>query len=211
LDNNNGQKDKDNHVNLEIGTRLFFKINGSKLSLKGIFVGLKRDKFIVARLFSPSISFDPKLFGGNTIVVYYIYQDMVYEFDTRFIRIVTDPVELILLEYPESVHIRELRSHKRIDCVVSADIQIKNNEKKGPIKGLIKDISKKGCRCVFQPIKGGQNPFHINEQIILTCHFPGITGKQKAFGRVRNIQKEKESLSVGIEFSEMLWWPPPYR
>ena len=209
--NNNEQKNKRNHVNMEIGTRLFFKVNGAESSLKGVFVGLKRDRFIVVRLSSPSISFDPKLFGGNAVVVYYLSQDMVYEFETKFIRIVPDPIELILLEYPESVNIREFRSHKRINCFVSADIQVRNNEKKGPIKGLMKDISKKGCRCVFQLAEGSRNPFCLDEQIILTCHFPGIAGEQEAFGKVRNIQEEEENLSIGIEFSELLWWPPPYK
>ena len=205
-----GQVKEEHPSDLEIGARLFFSAEGVDAPLKGIFIGAEKGRFIAVRLFPGTTRFDPEELGQAGITVHYLFEKSVYEFDTRLIRVVPDPVELILLEYPASVRIRELRSHKRINCLVSANIQVKDRGLDAPLNGVIHDISRKGCRCIFGRAKDAGSIFRLNDEVVLTCRFPGTSGEHEAFGRVKNIQTEEDRVSVGIEFLDVPWWAPPY-
>ena len=202
--------DKENDIYIEIGTKLNMVIEGSKLSAESIFVGNKTGEYIVITPPSQIGSVRDELFKGNKVDIKYLYQGQILEFQTRLIEVIHEPIQLILLEYPKNVRERELRSQKRINCFVSAKIEVETEKNNGVITGVIKDISKSGCRFLIQSSKSAENMFRINELIALKCHFPGIVGEQEAFGRVLDIQKKDDEISIGIQFSDIQWWVPPY-
>ena len=118
---------------------------------------------------------------------------------------------LMLLECPNLVQIRERRSHKRINCFISAKVEFVDEKKEDAIKGMIKDISKNGCRCLFNIPKGSKDLFLINEEITVRCEFPGIPGEQEAVGIVRGVNKQdNDMMEVRMQFLTSVWWVPPY-
>lgn len=207
---NSIQLDREKNIRINIGTNLFISVEGVDSSIKSILVGIKNDEYIVVTPPSPSISIEQGVLQKEMLTVTYLFEGKIYYFQSKIIERVFDPVELIVLEHPKSIQVQELRSHKRINCFISANVEIKNGGEGEVINGVIKDISKTGCRFLFQASKSGKNPFRTDERIILTCHFPGIKNEQEALGTIKDIQITGESITVGIQFSDVAWWVPPY-
>jgi hypothetical protein len=76
--------------------------------------------------------------------------------------------------------------------------------------GIIKDISKFGCRFVLETSGKLEKPLRSNDQIALAFDFPGISDRQEIMGTIKDIQKKESSLDIGIEFTSIAWWVPPY-
>jgi hypothetical protein len=76
--------------------------------------------------------------------------------------------------------------------------------------GIIKDISKFGCRFVFEPSGKLGKALRIDDQIALAFDFPGITDRQEIMGKIKDIRKKESRLDMGIEFKGVAWWVPPY-
>jgi c-di-GMP-binding flagellar brake protein YcgR len=202
--------DEENDIYIEVGAKLNIAIEGSNLPVESIFVGNKIGKYFVITSSSQIEAMGHEFSRGKNINVKYLYQRQTLEFQTKIIEVVSEPIHLILVEYPKAVQERNLRSQKRINCFISAIIEVEIEENNEGVTGVIKDISKSGCRFLIHASKSAENIFRINEQITLKCHFPGIVGDQEALGRVKDIQKKGEEIAVGIQFSDIMWWVPPY-
>ena len=207
--------DDKNDICIETGTNLIIKIEGIDSTVKSAFVGAKKDEYLAI---TPPEPFDSpikdSLFEKKPFSIIYIYNNQMIEFQTKFLKLIDNPVLLILLEFPEVVKklekSSEHRVQKRINCFVSVKLEIKSRKKEGALYGAIKDITKKGCCYTFQNPEDAENPFQIDDQVVLWCHFPGIAGEQKAIGEVRYIQRKDKEIDIGIMFPEKLWWVPPY-
>jgi hypothetical protein len=113
---------------------------------------------------------------------------------------------LLLLQYPVSIEKKELRSQKRICCFISATMEI-NDETQD---GIIKDISKFGCRFVFETSGNLEKAVRIDDHVALAFDFPGIPDRQEIMGKIKDVRRNESRLNVGIEFSSIAWWVPPY-
>jgi hypothetical protein len=127
-------------------------------------------------------------------------------FTTKLKKIVSTPLNLLLLDYPDSVVRNDSRSHRRISCFISAQVEISDKIR----GGVIKNISKSGCLIIFKLSKSPESDLQAGEPISLRFFFPGIAGKQEILGKVKEIQAQKDQLKVGIEFLDTAWWVPPY-
>ena len=188
----------------EIGTWVYFQWEPDKIS-KAVLIGIRPEKYIATTQPVPYLSNDV-----NDVTVYFHDGINVYEFKTKVLKFIDDPIQFLLLEYPESLSLREQRKYKRIRCFVSAKINYSAQNRCDTVEGIIKDISKKGCKITFttKGVEGEQ--FSENERIAIVCKFPGIPGEQEIMGIIRNVTKGKGDLSLGIEFEEFAWWAPPY-
>lgn len=107
---------------------------------------------------------------------------------------------MLLLEYPKIIENCDLRSDKRIDCLLPAKIKVKDKEK----HGAVLDISERGCRYSTRASKGGKLPsVQVDEQITLMCQFPGIEAEQVVTGVVKNVRTDKQEMSLEIEFHDI--------
>lgn len=189
---------------IEIGTWLYLQVEPDNVS-KAILIGVRPDKYIATTYPIPYLSKSTK-----DLTVYFHNGSKMYEFKTKVVRFFDDPIEFLLLEYPDHVSVREQRSYKRIRCLVSARVYYNVEGKSEPVEGIIKDVSKKGCRITFSMKKVEDEAFDKNERIMIACKFPGIPGEQKLTGIIRNIMKGENDISFGVEFDEFAWWAPPY-
>ena len=188
---------------IEIGAQLQIEIEGVASRFKSSVVGIEPDEYLVIKtpIISPRFgSIKHKLFPGSKIVVRYLHKGTVFGFKTKLIEAISSPIRLLFVEYPDIIEHHDLRYHKRIDCSLPARIEMKGEER----KGTILDISEKGCRHRMKTFKGEKlPPIQIDEEITLFCKFPGIEGEHEVLGIVKNINKDKHEMVLGIVFHEI--------
>jgi c-di-GMP-binding flagellar brake protein YcgR len=198
--------DEKKNIFIETGTDLSLTVEGFDSSVQSTFVGKKSDQYIVITPPSEYNTIVKKLLQADQIKIKYLFKGDIFEFKSKLTEISHTPLLLLLLQCPASVEKLELRGQKRISCFISAEVEI-NNEMKN---GVIKDISKSGCRCVFEASKKVEETVRIDDFIALNFSFPGIVDRQEIFGRIKDIQIKDGKLDMGIEFESIAWWVPPY-
>jgi c-di-GMP-binding flagellar brake protein YcgR len=198
--------DKKNNLDLETGTELSLAVDGLDVALKSTFVGKKESQYIVITPPSNFSSIEKKLLQSDRIKIKFSFKGNILKFTSKLMEITNSPLKLLLLEYPASVVKQESRSHKRISCFISAKIDI-NNETKA---GVIKNISKRGCCCVFEAAAKTDNTLRCDDLITMSFNFPGIVDRQEVLGKIKDVRKKEKQLEVRIEFADMAWWVPPY-
>jgi len=197
-------------MDIQIGAELTVSLEGQETSFTTFFVGEKTDEHIVL-VFPKELSLpaeDPD--GIREVRVEYSVGDVRYEFKTRVLEILEEPTYLILLDYPTKIHRIEKRSLKRINCLVSAKLEIQFDDQSHSVVGVIENISKTGCFCIVKKMEGVKKPFSLGDLISLKCQFPGLAGEQMANGKVVHIQEKQKDIFAGIQFDEKIWWIPPY-
>ena len=190
---------------IELGSQVQIEIEGVGFRFKSTLVGMESDEYLIMKTpmvpsNAPFTSIQHKLFPGTQVVVRYLYKGTVFGFQSKLIEAISTPVRLLFVEYPKIVENYDLRSQERTDCFLPAKIEIRKKEE----HGAILDISEKGCRCLIRALEGKKLPStQVDEQITLTCQFPGIQGEQVVSGKVKNISKDKREMILGIEFHEI--------
>lgn len=190
---------------IELGSQLQIEIEGVAFRFKSVLVGMESDEYLIIKTpmvpsDAPFSSIKQKLFQGTQIIVRYIYKGTVFGFQSKLIESISTPVRLLFVEYPKIVENYDLRSQERTDCFLPAKIKIMDKEE----HGAILDISEKGCRCLIKALKDEKLPSaQIDEQVTLTCQFPGIGAEQVVLGNVKNISRDKQEMILGIAFHEI--------
>ena len=197
-------------MDIQIGTELTVKLEGQETSFTAFLVGEKVNEHIVL-VFPKQMSLYVKDSEGfNKVRVEYTEGGFRYEFKTRVIKALDEPADLILLEYPDKIHPIEKRSLKRVNCLVSAKLEVHFDNKSESVVGVIENINKTGCLCIVKKMEGSEAPFSLGDLISLKCQFPGLAGEQVANGKIIHIQEKQEDIFAGIQFDKKLWWIPPY-
>lgn len=197
---------KKKNLDLVTGTELSLAVDGLDVALKSTFVGKKEGQYIVITPPSNFSDIEKKLLQSDRIKIKFSLKGTILKFTSKLMEITNSPLKLLLLEYPASVVKQESRSHKRISCFISAKIDI-NNEMKA---GVIKNISKRGCCCVFEAAAKTDNIFRCDDHITMSFNFPGIVDRQEVLGTIKDVRTEEKQLEVRIEFADLAWWVPPY-
>jgi c-di-GMP-binding flagellar brake protein YcgR len=198
--------DKKHNLALETGTELSLAVDGIDIELKSTYVGKEGSKYIVITPPSNFSGIEKKLVQSNRIQIKFSVQGNIFKFTSKLMEITNSPLKLLSLKYPASVVKQESRSHKRISCFISAKIDI-NNETKA---GVIKNISKRGCCCVFEAAAKTDNTLRCDEHITMSFNFPGIVDRQEVLGKIKAVRNKEKQLEVRIEFADIAWWVPPY-
>ena len=198
--------DKSNNLYVETGAEMSLASGELNFSGKCTFVGQRRNQYIVVTPPPNFPALENKLRQDYQIQVKFLYKENIFEFSSRLKEIIYEPLMLLMLQYPVSIEKKEHRSHKRISCFISAEMRV-NNEIHD---GIIKDISKFGCRYVFEATGQLEKAFRIDDHVLLSFDFPGIFDRQEIMGTIKDIRRQESRLDVGIEFSSMAWWVPPY-
>ena len=198
--------DKRNKIYVKTGLEMSLTAGDGSFCGKCTYVGQIRDKYIVVTPPPDFPALENKLLQADQIMVRYLFEKDIFEFPSKLMEVQHSPLTLLILQFPVSVEKKELRSQKRINCFISAKLEI-NDETQD---GIIKDISKSGCRCVFENSGKLEKALQIDDQIALAFGFPGIFDRQEVMGKIKDIRKKESRLDVGIEFEKVAWWVPPY-
>jgi c-di-GMP-binding flagellar brake protein YcgR len=184
---------------LEVGTPLQIDIEGFRSRLKSSLVGVLPNEYLIVR--TPQLELyigEPKhLLPESEIVVRCLHRGNVWGFKSRLKRVISTPAQLLVLEYPKKVENHNLRVHKRIECLLPGKIELGKTKR----KGVVLDISEKGCRFSVNTVKGKDAlEIEIKTELTLSCQLPGIEGEQVFEGRVRRMEKDEVRTELGVEF-----------
>lgn len=190
---------------LKRGTLLKFVDEEKGETTEGLFIGPEDNSdFVVVPLSEKK----PKKIKGDILHGQCRFQDDLYAFQSKILEVIDYPVTLWRINGPADVEKYDLRHQKRIQCSVSASIEAIH---KGQfVTGIIQDISKSGARFIFKLTDATENPFGADDHVRIRCTFPGIPGEQSAPGKVTDVLKTEKELSIGIQFTDSVWWVPPY-
>lgn len=197
-------------MNIGIGTKLSVYLEGSEGHITELYLGEKNRKHIVLTLSEKKPVYIEKLKELNDIKVQYFENDVRYEFMSRIIRVIEDPVDLIVMEYPSEIYSVDKRTQDRINCLVSTKLKKQIDDDTSPVVGVIANINKQGCLCHLTKKEGSKVSFSMGDRVDLKCQFPGLVGEQAAEGKIVRIEEEGKDLVLGINFDEKIWWVPPY-
>ena len=198
--------DKRNKIYVKTGLEMSLTAEDNSFCEKCTYVGQKRDRYLVVTPPPDFAAIENKLRQADPITVRYSFEGNIFEFSSKLMEIKYKPLMLLILQFPDSIEKKELRSQKRICCFISATMEI-NNEIQD---GIIKDISKFGCRFVFETSGKLEKALRSDDQIALAVDFPGISDRQEIMGKIKDVRRNESRLDVGIEFMSIAWWVPPY-
>jgi hypothetical protein len=198
--------DKRNKIYVKTGLEMSLTADDNSFCEKCTYVGQKRDQYIVVTPPPEVAALENKLRQADPITVRYSFEGDIFEFSSKLMEINYKPLMLLVLQFPDSIEKKEFRCQKRICCFISATME-SNNETQD---GIIKDISKFGCRFVFETSGKLEKTIGNDDQIALAFDFPGISDRQEIMGKIKDIRRNESRLDVGIEFISTAWWVPPY-
>lgn len=186
-------------VDIEIGSHVLIDIEGGDERIESIFIGQEPNEYLIVRALT-SADFISKFTEDNYVIVRYITVGASHSFRSRILGCVTKPYPVVFLSYPQFVESVNLRKKRRVACYIPTTPKINQYEK----LGVLTDINSDGCRFNFSV--SGDDPTEIiqkDDKITISFQLLGIEGEQKCNGKVRNIEKVNDILSVGIQFDEL--------
>ena len=207
-------KDKMQDISIEQSTLLFELQPGKNLDLqinhpvplrlKLSLVGYELGKYIILK-YPKAVStseYKDVLIEGNVVIVRYLMEGNkgeCFAFRSSIKTITQYPEKLIFIEYPTKIENRQLRIQPRTSIHLPAVIMLEGSgeNKSTQIKGIIGDISDKGCGFTF---KTKSISAKVNKRDIFVCLQSPIDGEVKIAARVCNSRNDEGTISVGIQF-----------
>lgn len=178
--------------------------------IKAPLVGYELGNFIILKHPAPMqmSSYKDVFFEGNVVVVRYLLegqQGECYAFKSTIRNVTIFPEKFILLNYPKQIENRQLRTHQRFITHLPAAILSKDDggNKEGKaitqLRGVISDISAKGCGFVFK----SDNPkTTVNRKEIFVLIRTATEGEVIIPAKICNSRFENGKVNVGIQFNE---------
>lgn len=178
-----------------------------KFRTKAMLVGYELGKYIILKHPAPQQmkNYSDVFVEGNGVVVRYLLegqQGECYAFKSTIRNMTKIPEKFIFLSYPQKIENRQLRTHQRYVTHLPASIQAKGDNESShgtQLKGIISDISSKGCGFVFKTdnpkVKVSQKDISVtirntnNEDIFIPA-------------KVCNSRFENGMVNVGIQFED---------
>ncbi|MBW2324624.1 MAG: flagellar brake protein, partial [Deltaproteobacteria bacterium] len=184
-------------LNLEIGAKLMTTFKGQDMAVKALLIGMEPGVFLVLKL-PEIIGLKDLLFEGNQTSVRYISWGMVFGFKTQILDYVKeDDLNLVVLSYPKTVKTYDLRKEPRTESFLPAALNVEEDNFAGFLMGL----SPGGCRFSFDKSSGKSGfDIKIGQKVKISFKLPGLESTQKFVCKTQNIQRDNDSLSLGLQF-----------
>ncbi|MFO8032068.1 MAG: flagellar brake protein [Desulfohalobiaceae bacterium] len=185
-----------NRLQLAVGDRFLIYFSGETSNIRTEVLGYSSENFII--ISAPLIpGIRQKALDKRSVIVRYFSDGIVYGFESSLINYLNKPEPLLFITYPDNIEVMELRKNKRVNCNMPAKVYLQDD----PYQGLIVDISLEGCRIFIDELKNSEISKIEKEESIYLDLFP-LTGEEniQAKGIIKNINAQKSSLFLGIQF-----------
>jgi len=189
-------------LDLELNSRVLVNLNpmvsDKPVRLQGEFLGASHYEFLILRL--PSIpGLINKLVSRMRIEVGFQSKGTVNKFFAEIISYATKPSLMIFVSYPDRMGVMEVRKHQRVVCALPITL----NTPHGDGIGVIKDLSKGGCRLVVELV-GRSNLRQLAEgdRVVVQGCFSAAGNTERGIGIVRAVEISGSRMSVGLAFDE---------
>lgn len=191
MDSHNADRSAGSRLAIELGTPVQVdapRVNGR---FRAELVGLVPGACVI--LTHPSVQYAT----GDSITIRYIHQGAVYGFRTDVRAVVSHPVKLLIVGYPQAVQEQNLRQSPRLECTLPCRIAVSGGE---PQMGLLRDISRDGCRILLA--RDGETQVEVEQGARVALSF-WIPPQERVFevpGDVRRFAADGRNLQLGIAF-----------
>ena len=190
------------HVEGEFGTEIQLEIDGVASRLQTQLIGIDTDRILIVK--TPTMSqiggINVKLFAGNRVIVRYVFEGVVYGFETAIVEAISSPLRLLFLAYPKLVTARTIRSNPRINTSLPA--RLKAGETGAD--GTVTDISISGCQLeIRRENLPATAKLEVDADVDLTLQLPGVGGDFQIRGKLRSLRTGDRKVEAGISFGEL--------
>lgn len=187
-------------INLQYGSRIKLEIDEINASLLSTMVGIVPDKFLII---SKPKGFD-KCMGGlekkGSLIISYLNMGKMCMFTSHLLQEISEPAELLFMEFPKLIHYHELRKAERartfIPSTLTSPAEIDYN-------CVLTDLSTNGGMCEIFATRNAPLPeIDPGTPVKLQCLLPGLESQQVIQGLIKNVRKGRLKVNLGIEFIE---------
>ena len=195
-----GMAEESSPLEVSIPTPVLISLEGVEGYVKASLVGFLPGKYLIVAPPRMDPRIKQKLVEGVLVVTKYFYRGSVYAFQSHILGIITRPVTLLLLSYPQIVSRQEFRRTPRVECHIHAMVKIGETE----LNGIVVDISRNGCRVMFKP--SSSQPLldvDVESELFLEMSLDGSIAPITVRGVVRNKRIDKQMMSLGLEFRDV--------
>jgi len=199
LENIVSQAQEQNKLEIDVPTKIVFQLSGVESFLKSELVGLDPDNYLIVKSPRGDLQIKNKITVGNLVLVNYLYRGCVYTFQSHILGSAERPFNLFFLSYPKVVSRKELRRDKRVDCYLSATLNVGGE----PLSGAIVDLSQSGCKfiSIYKGPSSQLPEMEVGQRLELSLE---SAPDQGSLGVVmRNKRLDKKALTLGLEFQEL--------
>lgn len=140
------------------------------------------------------------LLPDTDLIIRYVLEGQdgkVIAFKVKVIRVINNPSSLVLTSMPQSLQQQVLRSEKRITPGISTKVSFVDKEKSMVTRGLIVDVSLKGCKVVVE-IDPDFPELAVDNKVTLLIN--DGTDSSEIVAQVKNIRQDKNALFYGVKF-----------
>jgi len=182
-------------INFTIGFPLQIHLTGVEEPFKTHVVGKEPGHFLIVE--KPA-ALDGKfsLNEQDSVQIRFLHLGEIYEFEATVLKISTDLVPLVFLDYPASIENISVRRTRRIVCFVPALMRCNETD----YDGIILNVSQIGCRFFLKTAKLTDTPPIVDDFVSLNFTVLGAEGVLNFRGVVRNVRTTERGESYGIEF-----------
>jgi hypothetical protein len=190
------------HVEGEFGTEIQLEIDGVASRLQTQLIGIDTDRILIVK--TPTMSqiggINVKLFAGNRVIVRYVFEGVVYGFETAIVEAISSPLRLLFLAYPKLVTARSIRSNPRVNTSLPAKLKAGETG----TDGTVTDISISGCQLeIRRDHLPATAKLDVDSDVDLTLQLPGVGGDFQIRGKLRSLRTGERKLEAGISFGEL--------
>jgi len=180
---------------MSMGMLLQIQFEGRR-SLQSRLIGLDYNNFIITQT-PPMADIGPKLYEKNHGIIRYLFSGHIYAFRCTLLSLINRPYPLSIFSYPEAVETINLRTHERIPCMISAEVNLGGRMS----EGIVSNISMGGCSFEMNQTSQREFPdFKIQDEIIIDLKLQE-QGEATIYNAiVRAVHMDEERMMVGFQF-----------
>jgi len=175
---------------LQVGLPVFLEFNyrNHRDKFKASVVGWNENKYLITTSpfgETPTIT----IMEGSEIILRYLYEGLVYGFTTQLVAKHDVPSPMWFLQFPETLEVKNLRRHPRMQIILLANGPAGENWK-------FLDLSASGALMVVD------RPLNEGEQFELSFTLPDGTAIERLKSKVVRLAQTAPEIRVGINFDE---------
>lgn len=192
---------------LQLGTSLQLSVKGMGQRLNTTLIGEDCGEFLIikpptSKKMSPEVAASAfnNFLKDKEINAKYMLDGRIFAGKSRLLMTIPPPIFLFFIQALSEVSEINLRQSARLNCLFPIHIDTEFDV----IQGTIDDISNGGCRLIIKLASNHASIISslekIGTHIKLSVTIPGCAEDVKVKGIVRNIKKDAQQLSLGVEF-----------
>ena len=187
--------DKSQNLDITLGAALLVEVFGLNKRFRSTFIGMERDRYLIARL--PQNIDRQYIRQDMELTIRYLHEaGKVFGFRSKVLYLGPRHFSLMFLSYPKSYEVLSLRKHERVDCLLPASLILDGDE----LSGVIVNISAGGLKFILDTQEYKLEGIKRDTQVV--CKFNLFFEEKETVsqGLVRNVENDGHKLALGVQF-----------